>query len=156
MIKGSRVTIRTYHKLLLEIVAETTKSENSAAANKFCCWTSDILAGDSHPTIQYKKGSLSLTADGLSRLRTEEHYKYDVPLHNAKPIILKKKVEINMITTHAKSVEQDQLTRKLPVLQVKVWDIFKTSDKHQLIRNTEKVLDDLEPAKLRELQNKDQ
>ena len=156
MIKGSRVTIRTYHKLLLEIVAETTKSQNSAAANKFCHWTSDILTGDPHSTIQYKKGSLNLIAHSLSRLRTGEHYKYDVPLYNAKPLILKKKVEINMVTTHAKSAEQDQLTRKLPVLQVKVWDIFKTSDKHQLIRNTEKVLDDLEPAKLRELQNKDQ
>ena len=33
---------------------------------------------------------------------------------------------------------------------------FKTSDKPQLIRNAEKVLDDLEPAKLRELQNTDQ
>ena len=48
------------------------------------------------------------------------------------------------------------MTPKLPDLQVKVWDIFKTSDKRQLIRNAEKVLDDLEPAKLRELQNKDQ
>ena len=61
-----------------------------------------------------------------------------------------------MVTTGAKSAEQDQLTRKLPDLQIKVQDIFKTSDKHQLIRNAEKVLDDLEPAKLRELQNKDQ
>ena len=61
-----------------------------------------------------------------------------------------------MVTTHAKSAEQDQLTLKLPDLQVKVWDIFKTSDKRQLIRNAEKVLNDLEPAKLSELQNKDQ
>ena len=36
------------------------------------------------------------------------------------------------------------------------WNIFKTSDKQQLTRNTEKVLEDLEPAKLRELQNTDQ
>ena len=48
------------------------------------------------------------------------------------------------------------MTPKLPDLQIKVWDIFKTSDKWQLIRNAEKVLDDLEPAKLRELQNTDQ
>ena len=156
MIKGGRVTIRTDHKPLLEIVAGMVKSQNSAAADKFRHWTSDILAGDPHPTIQYKKGSLNLIADSLSRLRTGDPYKYDVPLHNAKPLVLKKKVEINIVTTHAKSAEQDQLTPKLPDLQIKVWDIFKTSDKRQLIRNAEKVLDDLEPAKLRELQDTDQ
>ena len=156
MIKGDRVTIRTDHKLLLEIVAGTAKSQNSAAADKFCHWTSDILAGDPHPTIQYKKGSLNLIADSLSRLRTGDHYQYNVPLHNAKPLVLKKKVEINMVTTHAKSAEQDQLIPKLPDLQIKVRDIFKMSDKRQLIRNAEKVLDDLEPAKLRELQDTDQ
>ena len=156
MIKGGRVTIRTDHKPLLEIVAGTAKSQNSAAADKFRRWTSDILAGDPHPTIQYKKGSLNLITDSLSRLRTGEHYNYDIPLHNAEALILKKKVEINMLTTHAKSSEQDQLTPKLPYLQIKVQDIFKTSDKCQLIRNAEKVLNDLEPAKLRELQNKDQ
>ena len=84
-----------------------------------------------------------------------EHYNYDVPLHNTEPIILKKKAEINMVTTRAKSAEQDQLTPKLPDLQIKVWDIFKTSDKRQLITNAEKVLE-LRPAKLRELQNQDQ
>ena len=156
MIKGGRVTIRTDHKPLLEIVAGTAKSQNSAAADKFCHWTSDIFAGDPHPTIQYKKGSLNLIADSLSRLRTGDHYKYDAPLHNDEPLVLKEKVEINMVTTQAKSAEQDHLTPKLPDLQIKVWDIFKTSDKRQLIRNAEKVLDDLEPAKLRELQNTDQ
>ena len=156
MIKGSRVTIRTDHKPLLEIVAGMTKSLNSAAADKFCHWISDILTGDPHPTIQYKKGSLNLIADSLSRLRTGDHYKYVTPLHNAEPLVLKEKVEINMVTTRAKSAEQDQLTPKLPDLQIKVRDIFKTSDKQQLIRNAEKVLDDLEPAKLRELQNTDQ
>ena len=55
MIKGGRVTIRTDHKPLLEIVAGTAKSQNMAAADKFCRWMSDILAGDPHPTIQYKK-----------------------------------------------------------------------------------------------------
>ena len=129
MIKGGRVTIRTDHKLLLEIVAGMAKSQNSAAADKFHCWTSDILAGDPYPTIQYKKGSLNLITDSLSRLRTGDHYKYDVPLHNTEPLVLKEKVEINMVTTHAKSAEQDQLTPKLPDLQIKVWDIFKTSDK---------------------------
>ena len=61
-----------------------------------------------------------------------------------------------MVTTHTKSAEQEQLTLKLPDLQIKVWDIFKTSDKRQLITNAEKVLDTLEPVKLRELQNQDQ
>ena len=156
MIKGGRVTIRTDHKHLLEIVAGTAKSQNSAAADKFRCWTSDILTGDPHPTIQYKKGSLNLIADSLLRLRMGEHYNYDAPLHNTEPIILEKKAEINMVTTHAKSAEQEQLTPKLPDLQIKVRDIFKTSDKHQLIMKAEKVLDELEPAKLRELQNRDQ
>ena len=99
MIKGSRVKIRTDHKLLLEIVAETAKSQNSAAADKFCHWTSDILAVDPHPTIQYKKGSLNLITDSLSRLRTGDHYKYNAPLHNDEPLVLKKKAEINMVTT---------------------------------------------------------
>ena len=54
MIKGGRVTIRTDHKPLLEIVAETAKSQNMVATDKFHHWTSDILAGDPHPTIQYK------------------------------------------------------------------------------------------------------
>ena len=121
MIKGSRVTIRTDHKPLLEIVAGMAKSQNSAA-DKFCHWTSDILAGDPHPTIQYKKGSLNFIVDSLSRLRTGDHCKYDIPLHNAKPLVLEKKVEINMVTTCAKSV-------KLLDLQIKVWDIFKTLDK---------------------------
>ena len=105
------------------------KSQNSAAADKFRRWTSDILAGDPHPTIQYKKGSLNLITESLSRLRTGDNYKYDAPLHKDEPLVLKKKAEINMVTTRAKSAEQDQLTPKLPDLQIKVWDIFKTSDK---------------------------
>ena len=51
MIKGGRVTIRTDHKTFLAIVAGMAKSQNSTAADKFCHWTSDILAGDPHPTI---------------------------------------------------------------------------------------------------------
>ena len=35
MTKGGRVTIRTDHKPLLEIVAGTAKSKNTAAADKF-------------------------------------------------------------------------------------------------------------------------
>ena len=153
MIKGGRVTIRTDHKSLLEIVAGTAKAQNTPAADKFCRWTSEILARDPYPTIQYKKGSLKLIADSLSRLRTVEHYEHDIPLHNTKPIILKKKAEVNMVTICAKSAEQEQLTPKLPDLQIRVRDIFKTSDKHQLIMNAEKVLDSLDPAKLRELQD---
>ena len=87
MIKGGRVTIRTDHKPLLEIVAGTAKSQNLAAADKFHHWISDIFTGDPHPTIQYKKGSLNLIADSLSRLRTGEHHSYDIPLHNAKPLL---------------------------------------------------------------------
>ena len=120
MIKGGRVTIRTDHKPLLEIVAGMANSQNSAAADKLHRWTSDILAGDPHPTIQYKKGSLNLIADSLSRLRTGDHYKYDMPLHNVEPLVLKKKAEINMVTTRSKSAEQDQFTPKLPDLQIKV------------------------------------
>ena len=73
IIKGSRVTIRTDHKPLLEIVAGMAKSQNSAAADKFRHWTSNIPTGDPHPTKQYKKSSLNLIADSLSRLRTGEH-----------------------------------------------------------------------------------
>ena len=152
MIKGGRVTIRTDHKPLLEIVVGTAKSQNTVAADKFHRWTSDILA-DPHPMIQYKKGSLKLIADSLSRLRTGEHYNHDIPLHNTEPIVLKEKAEVNMVITHAKSAEQEQFTPKLPDLQIRVWDIFKTSDKCQLIMNAEKVLDSLDPAKLRELQD---
>ena len=56
MLKGSKVTVRTDHKPLLEIVTGTAKAQNTAAADTFRCWTSDILAGDPHPEIEYKKG----------------------------------------------------------------------------------------------------
>ena len=61
-----------------------------------------------------------------------------------------------MVITHAKSAEQEKLTPKLPDLQIRVRDILKTSDKCQLIMNTEKVLDSLDPAKMREFQDRDQ
>ena len=61
-----------------------------------------------------------------------------------------------MVTTCAKSVEQKKLTPKLSDLQIRVRDILKTSDKCQLIMNAEKVLDSLNPIKLRELQDRDQ
>ena len=63
MINGGKVIISTDHKPLLEIVVGTAKSQNTAAADKFHHWTSNILAGDLHPTIEYKKGSLNLIAE---------------------------------------------------------------------------------------------
>ena len=155
MIKGCKVTIRTDHIPLLEIVVETAKAQNTVAAEKFGRWTTDILAGDPHPIIEYKKGSFNLVVISLSRLRTGEHYNHKFPLQNTEPLILKKKAEVNMVTTHAKSAEQEKLTPKLPVLKIKVRNIFKMFNKCQLIMNAEKVLDSLEPAKLRELQDKD-
>ena len=99
---------------------------------------------------------LNLIADSQLRLRMGEHYEHKIPLHNTQPIILKRKAEVNMVITHAKSAEQEQLTPKLLDLQIRVRDIFKPSDKCQLIMNTDKVLDSLDPAKLRELQDTDQ
>ena len=139
----------------MEIVAGTAKAQSTVSADKFHHWTSDILARDPHHTIEYKKGSLNLIAYSLSRLRTGEHYEHETPLHNTEPIILKKKAEGNKVITCAKSTEQEQLTLKLQDLQLRVRDIFKTSDKCQLIMNAEKVLDSLDPAKLRELQDRD-
>ena len=153
MIKGGKVTIRTDHKPLLEIVTGTAKSQNTAAAEKFCCLTNEMLAGYPHPTIEYKKGSLNLIVDSLLRLRTGEHYEHNTPLHNTEPIILKKKAEVDMVTTHANSAEQDNWTPKLLDLQFRVKDIFKTLDKCQLIMKAEKVLDSLDPVKLRELED---
>ena len=60
-----------------------------------------------------------------------------------------------MVTTCTKSAELEKLTLNLPDLQIRVRDILKTSDKCQLIMNAEKVLDSLDPVKLRELQDRD-
>ena len=70
-----------------------------------------------------------------------EHYEHNIPLHNTEPIILKRKAEVNMVITHVKSSEQEQLTTELLDLQRRVRDIFKTLDKCQLIMNADKVLD---------------
>ena len=43
----------------------------------------------------------------------------------------------------------------LPELHIKVRDIFQTLDKCQLIQDADKILDEMSPAKLRELQDKD-
>ena len=48
------------------------------------------------------------------------------------------------------------MTLKLPDLQIRVRDTFKTLDKCQLIMKADKVLDSLDPTKLRELQDTDQ
>ena len=72
---------------------------------------------------------MNLIADNLSRLRTGEHYNHDFPLENREPIILKEKNKVNMVTTHAQATVQGTTKQKLPELQVKVRDIFKTSDK---------------------------
>ena len=132
------------------------KTQNSAAAEKLHRWTYNIaLLG---PTIEYKKGSNSIIADSLSRLRTNYYYTYDKPLHNGEPIHLQDKIEIkeiNIVQTHAQAAEQENDTARLPELQVRVRDIFKTSDKRQLIRNAEDILESLNPAKLRELQDND-
>ena len=91
---------------------------------------------------------MNLIADSLSRLRIGEYYEHKTLLHNTEPIILKKKAEVNMVITCAKSAEQEQFTLKLLDLQIRVRDIFKTSDKCQLIMNVEKVLDLLDLAQL--------
>ena len=77
MIKGCKVTIRTDHKPPLEIVSGTVTAQDTAAADKFHYWTADILARDPHPTIEYKKGSLNLVANSVSRLRTGEHCEHN-------------------------------------------------------------------------------
>ena len=106
----------------------TAKTQNSAAAKKLCCWTYDIaLLG---PTIEYKKGSNNIIADSLLRLRTNDYYTYDKPLHNGKPIHLQEKIEvkeINAVQTHAQTAERENNTTRLPELQVRVRDIFKTA-----------------------------
>ena len=84
----------------------TAKTQNSAAAEKLCRWTYDIaLLG---PTIEYKKGSNNIIADSLSRLRTNNYYTCDKPLHNGEPIHLQEKIEIkeiNIVQTRAQAAE---------------------------------------------------
>ena len=96
LIYGGRITIRTDHKPLLNIVSGTAKTQNSAAAKKLC------------PTIEYKKGSNNIIVDSLSRLRPNDYYTYDKPLHNAEPIHLQDKIEIkeiNVVQIRAQAAE---------------------------------------------------
>ena len=141
--------IQTDHKPLLEIVTGTAKVQNSAAAKKLCRWTHDIMATTLPPRIEYKKGSLNLITDSLSRLSTHEHYEYNIPLENTEPI------HLDMVQTRTGKAKQGTDASTLPELWVKVRDIFQTSDKEQLIQDADKILDEISPVKLRELQDKD-
>ena len=131
----------------------TAKNQNMAASEKLCRWTSDIMLLG--PTIEYIRGPNNVIADSLSRLRTNDHYIYEKQLENNEPIRLDDKMEINMVQTRAQTAGWDTDTQKLPELQVRVWDILKVSDKRQLIRNTEDILETLDPIKLQELQDND-
>ena len=155
LIKGGDVVIQTDHKSLLEIMSGTTKVQNSAATEKLRRWTHNIMATQPPPKIEYKKGSSNLIADSLSHLSTREHYIHDTPLKNTEPLKLVSK-QINMVQTRASKAKENADEPKLPELQIKVRDIFKTSDKWQLIQNADKILEELSPEKLRELQDKDQ
>ena len=93
------------------------------ATEKLLCWTAEILV--IKPVIEHKKGSTNLIGNSLLRLRMEEHYKYNTLLENKEPIHLKEKAEINMVQTHTKTAEQENITPKPPELQIKVWDIFR-------------------------------
>ena len=100
LIYGGKITTRTDHKPLVDIVSDTAKTQNSAAAKKLCHLMYDIAGLG--PTIEYKKGSSNIIADSLSRLRTDGYYTYNKPLHNDEPIRLADKVvikEINIVQT---------------------------------------------------------
>ena len=126
LIYGGKITIRTDHKPLLNIMSGTAKTQNSAAAEKLRRWTYDIaLLG---PTIEYKKGSNNIIADSVSRLRTNDYYTYDKPLHNGDPIHLQDKIEIkeiNIVQTNAQAAERENDTARLLEVQVRARDIFK-------------------------------
>ena len=98
LIKGGDVTIRMDHKPLLETITGMAKTQNSAAAEKLCRWTHDIMSTVPPPRIEYKKGSLNLIADSLSGLSTCKHYKHSTPLNNTEPIVLGND-KVNMVQT---------------------------------------------------------
>ena len=106
--------------------------------------------------IEYKKDSLNLIADSLSWLRMDKHYFQNTLLKYSEPRKLEVKSEVNMVQTHTKTAKQENVRLKLSELLIKVQDILKTSDKHQLILNVDKVLETLTPVTLQELQDKDQ
>ena len=122
------MTIRIDHKPLLEIIVGTAKNHNTTAADKLCYWTTDILAGDPHPKIEYKKGSLNLIADSLSRLRTGEHYNHNFLLRNTEPIKLIEKNKVNMVTTWQ---FKTPLNRSCQIYKLRL----ETSSKHQINDN---------------------
>ena len=154
LIYGSRkVTIRTDHKPLVDIVSGTAKNQNTAASEKMHHWTADIMA--IAPTIEHIKGQHNVIADSLSRLRTDDYYMYDKQLENNEPIYMSSKAEVNMVQTCAQAANKEADTPKPPELQVRVRDILKVSDKRQLIKNAENILETLDHAKFRELQDND-
>ena len=104
------------------------------------------MATQPPPKIEYKKGSSNLIADSLSRLSTREHYTHDTPLKNMEPLKLVSN-QINMVQTHASKAKENTSESKLLELQIKVRDIFKTSDKQQSIQNADKILEELSPEK---------
>ena len=121
LIYGGRITITTDHKPLVDIVSSTAKTQNSTATKKLRRWTYDITLLS--PTIEYKKGSSNIIADSLSRLRTNDYYTFDKPLHNGEPIRLQDKIEIreiNAVQTRAQTAGQENDTARLPELQVRV------------------------------------
>ena len=104
LIYGGKITIRTDHQPLVDIVSGVAKTQNSAASEKLRHWMYDIIGLG--PTIEYKKGSSNIIADSLSRLRTSSHYVYDKPLHNDEPIHLDDQLvikEINIVKTPAQT-----------------------------------------------------
>ena len=121
--KGGDITIQTDHKPLLEIVSGTAKTQNSAAAEKLRRWTHDIMATTPPPRIEYKKGSLNLIADSLSRLSTREHYEHNTSLKNTEPI------HLDMVQTRASKEKQNADTPSLSELWIRVRDMFHMSDK---------------------------
>ena len=104
----------------------TVNVQHSAATEKLHHWILEILAMKAQPKIEYKKGSSNLITDSLSWLRMGKHYQYNELLNNTEPKKLEEKAEVNMIQTSAKIAEQENIILKLPELQIKSQDIFKT------------------------------
>ena len=75
------------------------------------------------PRIGYKKGSMNLITDSLSRLSTCKHYEHNLPLKNTELI------HLDMVQTQASKAKQGIDASTLPELCVRVRDIFQTSDK---------------------------
>ena len=88
---GGQLIIRTDQKPLIEICSGTTKKKNTAVEDKLHHWKANLLAYK--PEIEYKKGSINLIADSLSRFRSNDYYMHEEPLNNTEPIDLDSKGE---------------------------------------------------------------